>query len=55
MSSCERALVEALTRPAHGPVPPSVVAWVVTGAWPQPAIAFDVAHPRPQWSGSLGL
>ena len=38
MSSCESALVDALTRPIQGPVSEPVLTWVVTGAWPRPAI-----------------
>ncbi len=48
MSSCESALVDALTRPIQGPVSEPVLTWVVTGAWPRPAIHVATAsRPAP--------
>ena len=29
--------------------------WVVTGAWPRPAMPFDTAYAQPAWSDPLGL
>ncbi|RZT07760.1 hypothetical protein EV589_5993 [Mycobacterium sp. BK558] len=55
MSSCESALVEALTRPVAEPVPVAVLNWVLTGAWARPAMPFDIAHARPGWSDPLAL
>ena len=55
MSSCESALVDALTRPVQGPVSEPVLTWLVNGAWSRPAIPFDTAYAHPAWSNPLGL
>lgn len=55
MSSCESALVDALTRPIQGPVSEPVLTWVVTGVWPRPVMPFDTAFAQPAWSDPLGL
>ncbi len=35
------------------PVPTPVVAWLVTGQWPAPALCCDVSYPRADYSGLL--
>jgi len=50
----ETALTQALTDPpAAAPAP--LVRWVVTGQWPRPAVRYDVAYPRENWSRLLDI
>ena len=50
----ERALMDAMAGPDR-PVPVSLVHWSVTGIWPAPALRFDVAYPRGDWSRLPGI
>lgn len=50
----EKALTQALTEPPAA-VPAAMVQWVVTGQWPRPALRYDVAYPRANWSQHLDM
>jgi len=45
----EEALVRDMVEGSDG-VPTAVVAWLVTGQWPVPALSCDVSFPRAEWS-----
>ena len=48
----DEALVRELMQGSdHVPTP--VVAWLVTGQWPAPALRCDVSFPRADYSGLL--
>jgi len=50
----EQALIRALGEQSHE-VPVELVAWLVTGHWPDPPLQCDVSFRSPDWLRLAGF